>query len=91
MNATSFFSSSRRAKCLRHTLNGILVVANIHARNTGDLSYPSSQLFVASRHNEAPPLLGHLSNAIIGVAALAVAGDALKSRVLRQAQSDLVL
>jgi hypothetical protein len=81
----------RSPKGLWHSLHSILVSTNVHARHTRDLSDPASQLLVTGRHNETSPLFGHLGDAIIGITALAIAGNAFKSWILGQSQCNLVL
>ena len=53
-------ASSRSPKRLWHALHRILVAADVHARYARNFTYPSSQLLIARRHDEASPLLGHL-------------------------------
>ena len=83
-------ASPRSPKCLWHALHRILVAADVHARYAWDFSYTPSQFLIARRHNEASPLLCHLDQTIICVASLAVARDALKPRILRQPQGNLI-
>lgn len=84
-------ASPRSPKCLWHALHRILMAADVHARYAWNFSYAPSQFLIARRHNEASPLLGHLDQTIICVASLAVARDALKPRILRQPQGNLIL
>ena len=84
-------ASPRSPKCLWHALHRILMAADVHARYAWNFSYAPSQFLIARRHDEASPLFGHLDQTIICVASLAVAGDTLKSRVLRQSQGNLIL
>lgn len=84
-------ASPRSPKCLWHALHRILMAADVHARYAWNFSYAPSQFLIARRHDEASPLLGHLDQTIICVASLAVARDALKPRILRQPQGNLIL
>eukprot|EP00578_Thalassiosira_sp_NH16_P001048 CAMPEP_0181138512 /NCGR_PEP_ID=MMETSP1071-20121207/34288_1 /TAXON_ID=35127 /ORGANISM="Thalassiosira sp., Strain NH16" /LENGTH=163 /DNA_ID=CAMNT_0023225357 /DNA_START=626 /DNA_END=1114 /DNA_ORIENTATION=+ len=67
------------------------MTANIHARHARNLPYPSPQLLIARRHDEAPPLRHHIHEAVVGITPLATARDALEPRILRHAQCHLVL
>mmetsp|Transcript_3849 Transcript_3849/g.10954 ORF Transcript_3849/g.10954 Transcript_3849/m.10954 type:complete len:354 (-) Transcript_3849:133-1194(-) len=79
-------------KGLRHALHRVLVPADVHAGDPGNLADPAPQLLVARRHDEALPLRREVGEAVVGVALLgAVARDPLEARVLGEPQGDLVL
>jgi len=86
-----FELDSRGAKGFRHPLDSISVTTYIHTRHTRNLSNTTPQLFITSGNNETPPLFDHVHQAVVSIAPLAITWNSLKSWILSQSQSHLVL
>ena len=76
-----------RAVCIRHSLDGISVLTEVHDGHSGDLPDSPLEVLVTGGHN-VRLVLGHpVHEAVIGVCPLVHAGQPLKPGVLHYPQS----